>query len=45
MDANVMTYWDAVRTKQTLEGDRNGRGGDEDMDKITIVNLNNLIKV
>ena len=45
IDSNVMTYWDALRTKQNLEGDKNGRGGDENMDKITIVNINNLIKV
>ena len=44
IDANVMTYWEALRVKQTLEGDSNGIGGNEDMDKITVVNLNNLIK-
>jgi hypothetical protein len=34
-----MTYWEALHTKQNLEGDKNGRGGDEALDKITIVNL------
>jgi hypothetical protein len=44
IDSSEMTYWDAVRTKQNLEGDVNGVGGDERMDKITIVNLNKLIQ-
>jgi hypothetical protein len=44
IDSNPMTYWDAVRVKQTLEGDRNGIGGDENIDKISIVNLNTLIQ-
>ena len=44
IDSSEMTYWDAVRTKQNLEGDKNGFGGDERMDKITIVNLNKLIQ-
>lgn len=44
IDSNPMTYWDAVRVKQTLEGDKNGTGGDEDIDKISIVNLNTLIQ-
>jgi hypothetical protein len=44
IDSTNMTYWDAVRTKQNLEGDKNGVGGDERMDKITIINLNNLIQ-
>jgi hypothetical protein len=44
IDSSEMTYWEAVRTKQNLEGDVNGVGGDERMDKITIVNLNKLIQ-
>jgi len=44
IDDNVMSYWEALRVKQTLEGDSNGIGGNESMDKITIVNLNNLVK-
>jgi hypothetical protein len=44
VDSSQMTYWDAVRTKQNLEGDENGVGGDERMDKITIINLNKLIQ-
>lgn len=42
-DGQVMTYWEALRVKGTLVGDSNGRGGDEDLDKITIVNLKTLI--
>ena len=41
--ADKMTYWEALHTKQNLEGDSNGKGGDEDLDKITIINLNNLM--
>lgn len=44
IDGQKMTYWEAVRTKQNLAGDENGMGGDEDLDKITIVNLNKLIQ-
>lgn len=43
VDSSAMTYWDALRTKQNLSGDSNGFGGDERMDKITIVNINTLI--
>ena len=43
VDSSEMTYWDALRIKENLEGDSNGLGGDERMDKITIVNLNKLI--
>lgn len=43
MDNQKMTYHEALRVKRELEGDRNGRGGNEDMDKIKIVNLLNLI--
>lgn len=43
MDNQKMTYWDALRVKRELEGDRNGHGGNEDLDKIKIVNLLNLI--
>ena len=39
-----MTYWEAVRLKGKLEGNENGQGGNEDMDNITIVNLNKLIQ-
>lgn len=41
---DVMTYWEAVHTKENLEGDSNGVGGDERIDKINIVNLSKLIK-
>ena len=44
IDAQPMTYWEALRVKKTLEGDSNGVGGDEDIDKISIVNLTNLVK-
>jgi hypothetical protein len=44
VDTTKMTYWEALRAKHNLEGDKNGIGGDEHMDKITIVNLNSLIK-
>lgn len=44
VDVQKMTYWDAMRTKANLEGDKNGLGGNEDMEKIKIINLNDLIK-
>jgi hypothetical protein len=43
VDSQVMTYWDAVYTKENLEGDDNGLGGDETMDKITIININTIL--
>lgn len=43
MDVQKMTYFDAVRTKKQLEGDSNGYGGNENLDKITVVNLAKLI--
>lgn len=43
VDPTLMTYWDATRTKQNLEGDLNGVGGDESMENITVVNLNKLL--
>jgi hypothetical protein len=43
VDSQVMTYWDALRTKQNLEGDSNGVGGNEDIECVSVVNLNNLI--
>lgn len=39
-----LTYWDALRTKKELEGDDNGVGGQEQIDKVTIINLNKLIQ-
>ncbi len=44
VDTELMTYWEAVRVKKELEGDKNGSGGNEDLDKITILNLNKLIR-
>lgn len=44
VDTNMMTYWDALRAKENLEGDSNGHDGNEDMDNITIVNVNKLIQ-
>lgn len=43
VDSQVMTYWDAAHTKENLEGDDNGLGGDETMDKITIININTIL--
>jgi hypothetical protein len=43
-DSNRMNYWEALRAKDELEGDNNGLGGNEELDKITIVNLKRLIK-
>lgn len=40
---NQMTYWDALKMQNKLSGDGNGVGGRQDMDKVTIVNLSNLI--
>lgn len=42
-DGQKMTYWEALRTKENLDGDSNGNGGDENLEKITIVNLKNLL--
>jgi len=42
-DPNTMTYWEAIRVKQNLEGDLNGVGGNEDMENITVVNLKKLL--
>ena len=44
MDTNKMTYQEALAAKQELDGDSNGRGGDENAENVTIVNLKNLIK-
>lgn len=44
MDTQKMSYWEALRVKGNLEGDSNGFGGDEDMERITIINLNKLIQ-
>lgn len=44
MDVTKMNYWEACRVKKQLEGDGNGVGGNQDMDKITVVNLKTLIK-
>ena len=43
IDPEVYTYWEAVRIKKDLEGDSNGMGGNENFDKITIVNLNKIL--
>ena len=43
MDFNKMTYFEASEVKNELEGNSNGTGGNEDLDKITIVNLKALI--
>ena len=42
-DSQMMNYWEAMRLKGVLEGDTNGFGGNEDMDKITVVNLKSLL--
>jgi len=39
-----MDYWTALSLKEKLSGNSNGEGGNEDMDRITIVNLSRLIK-
>lgn len=44
VSSEKMSYWDAMRTKANLEGDKNGRGGNEDLDKISIINLKHLIR-
>lgn len=44
IDTQKMSYWEALRVKGKLEGDENGFGGNEDMECITIVNLNKLIQ-
>jgi argininosuccinate synthase len=43
MDTQKMTYWEALHTKKNLMGDKNGVGGDEDVEKVSIVNLKSLI--
>lgn len=42
-DPSVMTYWEAIRVKGTLDGDSNGQGGNEEMENITVVNLKKLL--
>lgn len=42
-DPQVMSYWEAMRVKQNLEGDSNGVGGNEDMENVTVINLKNLL--
>lgn len=44
LDGQKMSYWEALRVKENLMGDKNGVGGDEDIDKVTIVNLKSLIE-
>lgn len=44
MDTQKMSYWEALHTKANLEGDANGKGGDENIEKIIIINLNKLIQ-
>lgn len=39
-----VSYWEARRMKENLEGNADGVGGNEDMERITIINLNKLIK-
>lgn len=43
MDTQKMTYWEALHTKKNLMGDMNGVGGDENIEKVSIVNLKSLI--
>ncbi len=44
VNSDKMTYWDALDLKKKLEGNGNGEGGNEFIDKINIINLKNLIK-
>jgi hypothetical protein len=44
VNPDTMNYWEAQRTKENLEGDINGVGGNEDLEKITIVNLKRILK-
>lgn len=43
IDPTKSTYWQALKIKKELEGDRNGVGGNEEIDRITIINLKRLI--
>lgn len=43
VDQQVMTYWEALRVKENLEGDSNGIGGNEDIECVTVVNLKTLL--
>lgn len=43
LDPTQMSYWEALKVKKELEGDENGAGGDEDLDRITIVNLKKIL--
>lgn len=43
IDSTKSTYWEALRIKKSLEGDSNGVGGNENVDKITIINLKRLL--
>lgn len=44
ISSDKMSYWDAVKLRNEWEGNENGEGGNESIDKIVIVNLNSLIK-
>lgn len=44
VDSEKFSYWEAVKVKKELEGDKNGKGGNEDLDKITIINLKQILK-
>lgn len=43
ISSDKMSYWDAVKLRDEWEGNGNGEGGNEFIDKIKIVNLNSII--
>lgn len=45
IDNNKMSYFDALRVKEDLEGGANGENGNTDLEYISIVNINSLIRL
>ena len=44
VDPEKFTYWEALAIKKDWDGNSNGEGGNPDVDKVTIINLNKIIK-
>lgn len=44
IDPEKYTYWEAIEIKKEMDGNGNGEGGNQNVDKVTIINLAKLIK-
>lgn len=44
IDSEKFSYWEALKVKKELEGDANGNGGNENLDRITILNLKQILR-